>query len=112
MIANFLVFKMPKLFYEIGYAGIWLLAFIKLTPGKLFLLLLLHKTVIPHHKGSYSIFQVLHKNLIYKHFCNISSVFFLLFALLRNFFLCKDCWRGDVPPHFAQPCFIGTHIDK
>ena len=32
--------------------------------------------------------------------------FFLLSAFLRNFFLCQDCWHGDLPPHLAQPCYV------
>ena len=31
---------------------------------------------------------------------------FFLSAFLRNFFLCQDCWHGDVCPHLAQPCYV------
>ena len=34
--------------------------------------------------------------------------FFLLYAFLRNFFLCQDLWHGDVPPHHSAPCYLNS----
>ena len=35
-----------------------------------------------------------------------SLTVFLLYAFLRNSFLCQDRCYGDVPPHLAQPCCV------
>ena len=36
---------------------------------------------------------------------NFKSLDPFLFTFLRNFFLCQDCWHGDVPPHLAKPFY-------
>ena len=40
------------------------------------------------------------KSIRWCHQCVFLSVF------LQNFFLCQDCWHGDVPPNLAQPCSV------
>ena len=39
---------------------------------------------------------------------------FFLSAFLLNFFLCQDCWHGDVPPHLVQPFYValGQALDS
>ena len=30
------------------------------------------------------------------------------FTILRNLFLCQDCWHSDLPPHLEHPCYVAS----
>ena len=52
------------------------------------------------------IFKFLNQTLIVKFI-----IFFVFFStILQNFFLCPDRCHGDVPPHFAQPCYVALGV--